>query len=88
MAGDRDTPFEAADAAGPPPYARDVAEVVAALGSDPDSGLTGADAAERLSRYGPNEISKEKPPSVWAVAVQQLRDPMNLMLVAVVVVSF
>ena len=88
MAGDRDTLFEAADAAGPPPYARDVAEIVAALGSDADSGLPGADAAERLSRYGPNEISKEKPPSVSAVAAQQLRDPMNIMLIAVVAVSF
>ena len=58
MAGDRDTPFEAADAARPPPYARDIAEIVAALGSDPDSGLPGADAAVRLSRYGPNETAK------------------------------
>ena len=88
MAGERDTQFEAADAAGPPPYARDVAEIVAALGSDADSGLPAADAAERLSRYGPNEISKEKPPSVSAVAAQQLRDPMNIMLIAVVAVSF
>ena len=70
------------------PYARDAAEVVAALGSDADSGLTGAEAAARLSRYGPNEITSEKPPSVWAVALQQLRDPMNIMLVAVVAVSF
>ena len=88
MAGDLDTLVEAADAAGPPPYARDVAEIVAALGSDADSGLTGAEAAARLSRYGPNEISKEKPPSMWAVAAQQLRDPMNIMLIAVVAVSF
>ncbi len=71
-----------------PPYARDAGAVVVALGSDADSGLTGAEAASRLSRYGPNEISKEQPPSVWAVAAQQLRDPMNIMLIAVVAVSF
>ena len=70
------------------PYAREAAEVVAALGSDLDSGLTGAEAAARLSRYGPNEITREKPPSMWAVAAQQLRDPMNIMLIAVVAVSF
>ena len=72
----------------PAPYARDAAVVVSELGSDPSNGLTTAEAASRLTRYGPNQITAEKPPSVWAVALVQLRDPMNLMLVAVTVVSF
>ncbi len=88
MAVDGQTPLDAAGAAELPPYAQDAAEVVAALGSDAASGLTGAEAAERLARYGPNAIEGEKPPSVWAVALQQLRDPMNIMLVAVTAVSF
>ena len=71
-----------------PPYVRDVADVVAAMESDAAAGLTGGEAASRLARYGPNEIGKEQPPSLWAVAVQQLRDPMNIMLIAVVAVSF
>ena len=83
-----DTLPGSADAAGPPPYAQDGADVVAGLGSDAASGLTAGEAAERLSRYGPNAIEKEKPPSVWAVAAQQLRDPMNVMLIAVTAVSF
>ena len=70
-----------------PPFALDAAEVVAAAGSDADSGLSSADAASRLSAHGPNEIAAERPPSGWAVAASQLRDPMNIMLVAVVVVS-
>ena len=70
-----------------PPYACDAVAVVGAAGSDPDAGLTQAEAASRLSRYGMNEIVSEKPPSVWAVALLQLRDPMNIMLVAVTVVS-
>ena len=61
---------------------------MAALGSDADNGLTQAQAAERLARYGPNEITGEAPPSVWAIALVQLREPMNIMLVAVTVVSF
>ena len=81
-------PDTVADAAAPPPYAQESADVVAGLGSDAASGLTAGEAAERLSRYGPNAIEGEKPPSVWAVALQQLRDPMNIMLVAVTVVSF
>src|SRR6478735_2971552 len=70
-----------------PPFALDADEVVAAAGSDTDSGLTGAQVASRLAAVGPNAIAAERPPSVWAVAASQLRDPMNIMLVAVVVVS-
>ncbi len=73
---------------GPPPFARDVAEVVASLGTDATAGLGAGEAANRLARFGPNEIASEKPPSVWAVAFSQFRNPMNIMLVAVVVVSF
>ena len=68
-------------------FALDVDAVVAAMGSDLVRGLTAGDAATRLARYGPNEIAKEKPPSIWAVALTQLRDPMNIMLIAVIVVS-
>ena len=69
------------------PHAREALEVVDALGSASTSGLSGAEAASRLSRYGANEITAEMPPSMWSVALQQLREPMNIMLVAVTVVS-
>jgi len=69
------------------PYALAPDAVVAAAGSDTGSGLSAAEAARRLSSYGPNEIPAEKPPSPWAVAAQQLRDPMNIMLIAVVIIS-
>ena len=51
-------------------------------------GLTGAESAARLARYGPNQITAEQPPSMLAIALGQLRNPMNIMLVAVTVVSF
>ena len=76
------------DSAAPPPYARDAEEVATALGSDLTMGLTGAESAARLTRYGPNQITAEKPPSTLAVALVQLRNPMNIMLIAVTVVSF
>ncbi len=76
------------EAAAPPPYSRDASEVTAELGSDATNGLSTAEAASRLGSYGPNAIAAEKPPSMLAVAALQLRDPMNLMLVAVTVVSF
>ena len=70
-----------------PPYALEAAAVVAAMGSDEASGLGAAEAADRLAQHGPNEIAREEPPSVWAIAAQQLRDPMNIMLIAVTIVS-
>ncbi len=79
-----DTSSPAGDA---PPFSRTAEEVLASLGSDAVSGLSAAEAASRLSSHGRNEITAEKPPSPWAVAALQMRDPMNLMLVAVVVVS-
>ncbi|MGA5300039.1 cation-translocating P-type ATPase [Nucisporomicrobium flavum] len=72
-------------AAGRPPwYACTAAEAVTALGTDAERGLAPAAAVERLRRLGPNRIAEEKPPPAWAVAMQQLRDPMNIMLVVVV----
>jgi P-type Ca2+ transporter type 2C len=70
-----------------PPYALEAAEVVAAMGSDETAGLSPAEASSRLAQYGENKITSEKPPSTWVVALGQLRDPMNIMLVAVTVVS-
>ncbi|MEV4514264.1 cation-transporting P-type ATPase [Dactylosporangium sp. NPDC049525] len=73
--------------ADPPWYARPGTEVVTALGSDAERGLDHDAAATRLSSYGPNSVPRERPPSAWSVALGQLRDPMNLMLVVVVAVG-
>ena len=69
------------------PYARDPGAVAIELGCDPAEGLSASEAKARLSRFGPNEITAEKPPSIIVLALAQLRDPMNIMLVAVVAVS-
>ncbi len=61
--------------------------VVSQLGSDPDAGLSVGEASARLASHGPNVIASEPSPSAWAVAMIQLRDPMNLMLIAVSIVS-
>jgi P-type Ca2+ transporter type 2C len=70
-----------------PPYLRSAAEVVHDVDTDVTSGLSVQGAAERLATHGPNQITAEKPPSAVAIALAQLRDPMNIMLVAVSVVS-
>ncbi|UTT49434.1 cation-translocating P-type ATPase [Rhodococcus gordoniae] len=68
-------------------YATDSADVITALSSDERSGLTTGAADERRRRFGPNTIVSEPAPSMWAIALRQVRDPMNLMLIAVTVVS-
>jgi len=70
-----------------PWFAQTADEVVAVLGADAGNGLSHGEAARRLRSYGPNSIAAEKPPSVWTVALRQVRDPMNIMLVVVVAVS-
>src|SRR4051812_47695681 len=82
-----DTPVRAKAETADVPYARSPQAVVTDLGSDIERGLTAAEVTQRQSKYGLNEIAAEKPPSVVAVALAQLRDPMNIMLVAVTVVS-
>ncbi|WP_347978281.1 cation-translocating P-type ATPase [Microbacterium sp. ProA8] len=68
-------------------YSQDPDAVIAAFRTDRDRGLTAADAAQRLAEHGPNSITAEKPPSTWQVALKQLADPMNVMLVAVAIIS-
>ena len=60
-----------------PWFAQGADRVVAAMETDAERGLSRSEAGARLSRYGPNQIAAEKPPSLWAVALQQLRDPMT-----------
>jgi Ca2+-transporting ATPase len=76
----------AADVEATPPYLRSPADVVHDLSTDVTSGLSAQESAARLATYGPNQITAEKPPSVAALALAQLRDP-NIMLVAVTVGS-
>src|SRR6185437_70133 len=65
-------------------YALSAQEVTAQMGVDADTGLTVAEVERRQAEYGPNEL----PPSIWAVAREQLMNPMNIMLLIVVAASF
>ncbi|MFP4235559.1 MAG: cation-translocating P-type ATPase [Nitriliruptoraceae bacterium] len=60
--------------------------VLERLGSGVD-GLTLEQAAQRLNEVGPNELARPDKPSRLKLALVQVRDPMNLMLLAVLVVS-
>ncbi len=70
-----------------PWFVRSADEVVADLGTDRAAGLSSSQAARRLTESGPNAIASEPPPSVWQIALRQAADPMNVMLVAVAIIS-
>lgn len=61
-------------------------EVFRALRTGP-GGLSEADARERLSRVGPNELRVAPPVSAWRILMAQLRSVVVMLLVAAAVVS-
>lgn len=68
-------------------YAMAPDEVSAALGVDPDQGLDAATVTARRAEHGENKIASEPPPTRWTIALRELGDPMNLMLVVVSIAS-
>jgi Ca2+-transporting ATPase len=69
-------------------HSRTAQDVASELGVDPGRGLDADEVTRRLATYGPNELPKEPPPSLWVVARGQLSNPMNIMLLIVGVASF
>src|SRR6201982_3301783 len=69
-------------------YALSAQEDTAAMAVEADTGLTVAEVERRQAEYGPNELPTEPPPSIWAVAREQLMNPMNIMLLIVVAAKF
>ena len=77
----------------PPPgtpnaaHARLASEVCDALGVDPGSGLSEAEAAQRLALDGPNELRREPAPSRLALIGRQFVNSMVLLLVGAAAIS-
>ena len=61
-------------------WSLDAAGIVRRLGSSPE-GLSSADAARRLSEYGPNELHEHRTLTRAGVLLRQLRSPLLLLLV-------
>jgi Ca2+-transporting ATPase len=49
---------------------------------EPERGLSSAEAASRLERYGPNKFAEAKTEPRWHAFLRQYRDPMQLVLLA------
>ncbi len=65
----------------------DATEVVRSLGSDVVAGLTSAEAAARLARFGPNRLASAAAVPAWRKLLAQFADPLIYLLLAAVVVS-
>ena len=68
-------------------YTQDPESALLAFEVDATAGLDPSAVLSRLAEYGPNALATEPPPSLWAVALGQLSNPMNIMLVIVAVAS-
>src|SRR6059058_1212423 len=55
-------------------------KVAASMGVDPAQGLTSAEAAARLERYGPNKFAEGKTEPRWHAFMRQYYDPMQIVL--------
>lgn len=62
-------------------------EVLEKLESDPENGLTSAEAAKRLEQYGPNELVEKGSKSPWLILWDQMKEPMVIVLIVAAVVS-
>ena len=68
-------------------YQQTPEQVLASLQSDPENGLTAAEARQRLAQYGPNEIAEGHKKSRWAIFLDQFKDVMVIVLIVAALVS-
>jgi calcium-translocating P-type ATPase len=68
------------------PHAASAADVLGALGSS-QRGLSTAEAAARLGRFGRNELPRPAPPGLAAIFLRQFKSPLMYVLVAAALVS-
>ncbi len=64
-----------------------LSRLIKELNTNVEVGLSSREAAERLSRLGPNTLITTPPPSPWLIFVHQFQDFMVLVLLGTVIVS-
>ncbi|MBD2579690.1 cation-translocating P-type ATPase [Oscillatoria sp. FACHB-1406] len=68
-------------------YAQPLETTLQQLESNPNTGLSAAEASARSQRYGLNEITESGGRSAWRILLDQFNNIMLLMLIAVAVIS-
>ena len=87
--GSSSSPGVAAPAAAAPadPSLVDAAEAASSLGVDPASGLSSAEAADRLARVGPNRLEAAAQVPTWRKLLAQFADPLIYLLLVAIAIS-
>jgi P-type Ca2+ transporter type 2C len=68
-------------------HTKSIAEVTKELDSNSSTGLTAKEAEIRLQKYGPNEFSDHKKPSVFELFFEQINSPLIYILIVAAVIS-
>ena len=71
-----------------PYHSYDVNKTLDTLRVDLTNGLSLDEAHERLLKYGPNELEKEEPESLWIKSRKQFEDILVRLLLLAAIVSF
>jgi magnesium-transporting ATPase (P-type) len=69
------------------PHMLPTEQILDALATDIDNGLTSEEAALRLERYGRNELEAGEGPGIWSRVVAQFSDPLVIMLIVAMLIS-
>jgi Ca2+-transporting ATPase len=70
-----------------PPYRLAATEVITALKSDVQNGLSESEAAQRLRQYGLNQLAAKPPIPRWQKFLAQFKDPLVVLLLVAIVIS-
>jgi Ca2+-transporting ATPase len=74
---------------GPRPWhALHLDEVVASLATDPERGLTSAEARRRLGRIGPNRVAETRETPLWWLALRQFQSLVVLLLLLAAAIAW
>ena len=65
----------------------DAGQVLGSLGVGPASGLSSAEAAERLARVGPNRLDPAAQVPAWRKLLAQFADPLIYLLLVAIAIS-
>ncbi len=71
----------------PEPWAIPARDVARASGTDPDRGLTAAEANLRQATYGPNELLARATKPAWRLFLEQFANAMILVLIGAAVIT-
>lgn len=68
-------------------YLKDIKTVLNNLDTDVNTGLSSSEAKARLEKYGPNKLKEKKGKSFLQKVLEQLLDPMVLILIVAAIIS-